>query len=175
MQFEHLNEEPQLSPECSPWMGLSVKSPKSLRRSLLAAGGLVNALVITLLPNKSASPPRRLLIGCAGAGCALNRKLSTGGGGAPEENADEKSANSFVTGATGAAGLGGATELPPKAEAKSPKSAGGSSARGSKSSIGSVEEAELKISSIISLLLFDVVAFVGTGSSPNKFSLCVLR
>lgn len=149
----------------------------------------MNALVITLFPNRSA-PSIRLLVDCDGAGCELKRKLLTGGEGAAGKSvadcevtevgmgvdcvvkAEEKSANSVFTGA-----LVG-TALDPKAELKSPKSgAAVSSARGSKSSIVSAEAAELKISSMMALLLFEAVAFdtTGTGSSPNKSSLCVLR
>lgn len=69
----------------SPLTGFSDKLSKSLRRSLLLpvrlVGGLVNALVITLLPNRSA--PSRKLVDCAdgAAGFAAgggdeNRKLS---------------------------------------------------------------------------------------------------
>lgn len=126
----------------------------------------MNALVMTLLPNKSALSIRLLSNGDGGAGCALNRKLSTGGGAADcGEKADEKSANSFAT--------AGAADPDPKADEKSPKSAEASSARGSKSSSGS-DVGELKISSIISLLLFAVV-LITTGASPNKSSLCELR
>lgn len=132
----------------------------------------MNALVMTLLPNKSALSSRLLSNGDGGAGCALNRKLSTGGGAFDcDEKADEKSANSLAT--AGAAAFGGAAEPDPKADEKSPKSAEASSARGSKSSSGS-DVGELKISSIISLLLFAVV-LITTGASPNKSSLCELR
>lgn len=145
----------------------------------------MNAFVMTLLPNKSALP-RRPFDDCAGTGCGLKRKLSsrlaaaaTGGAEVCEENAEEKSANSEV-GATGAltnAGVFAGASLPPKADAKSPKSAEVSPARGSKSSMGfEAAAAELKISSIISLLLLEPIGCVTiAGSSPNKFSLCVLR
>lgn len=133
-------------------------------------GGLEKALVMTLLPKRSALP-RRLFADCAGTGDEAKRKLSTTGAGAAgigaaAEKAEEKSANSLDTGGGALAAETG--WLPPKADAKSPKSAVVSSALGSKSSMGATEEAELKISSIISLLFF-------TGSSPNKSALCVLR
>lgn len=70
-------------------------------------GGLENALVMTLFPNRSALP-RRLLGIDGGAVCGtLKRKLSTGGGAAAAAavKADEKSANSESTG-TAAAGVG---------------------------------------------------------------------